>query len=161
MTGQTILVADDDAAIRTVLSQALTRLGYSVRSTGNAATLWHWISGGNGELVIGLKNGVEYVLRFGNISGLSEKEESADGSADKTASSASVNRYLLVTTRVNEARIPRPKLKVIPQTLEDLQPKKEVVEEPAKQESDQPAKATEAEDANKTPKGRPSWWFCS
>ena len=52
MTGQTILVADDDAAIRTVLSQALTRLGYSVRSTGNAATLWHWISGGNGELVI-------------------------------------------------------------------------------------------------------------
>ena len=52
MTGHTILVADDDAAIRTVLSQALTRLGYSVRSTGNAATLWHWISDGTGELVI-------------------------------------------------------------------------------------------------------------
>ena len=52
MTGQTILVADDDAAIRTVLSQALTRLGYTVRSTGTAATLWHWISDGSGDLVI-------------------------------------------------------------------------------------------------------------
>ncbi len=52
MTGQTILVADDDAAIRTVLGQALTRLGYAVRSTGNAATLWHWISDGSGDLAI-------------------------------------------------------------------------------------------------------------
>ena len=31
-----ILVADDDAAIRTVLNQALSRAGYSVRLTGNA-----------------------------------------------------------------------------------------------------------------------------
>ena len=47
-----ILVADDDAAIRTVLNQALSRAGYEVRSTGNAATLWRWISQGEGDLVI-------------------------------------------------------------------------------------------------------------
>jgi len=47
-----ILVADDDAAIRTVLNQALSRAGYDVRSTGNAATLWRWISQGEGDLVI-------------------------------------------------------------------------------------------------------------
>jgi two-component system, NtrC family, nitrogen regulation response regulator GlnG len=47
-----ILVADDDAAIRTVLSQALSRAGYEVRSCGNAATLWRWISQGDGDLVI-------------------------------------------------------------------------------------------------------------
>ena len=47
-----ILVADDDAAIRTVLNQALSRAGYEVRSTGNAATLWRWISQGDGDLVI-------------------------------------------------------------------------------------------------------------
>ena len=35
----TILVADDDAAIRTVLNQALSRAGYDVRLTGNATTL--------------------------------------------------------------------------------------------------------------------------
>ena len=35
MSGNTILVADDDAAIRMVLNQALTRAGYEVRPTGN------------------------------------------------------------------------------------------------------------------------------
>jgi two-component system, NtrC family, nitrogen regulation response regulator GlnG len=47
-----ILVADDDAAIRTVLNQALSRAGYEVRSCGNAATLWRWVSQGDGDLVI-------------------------------------------------------------------------------------------------------------
>jgi two-component system, NtrC family, nitrogen regulation response regulator GlnG len=52
MRGGSILVADDDAAIRTVLNQALSRAGYEVRSTGNAATLWRWVSQGEGDLVI-------------------------------------------------------------------------------------------------------------
>jgi two-component system, NtrC family, nitrogen regulation response regulator GlnG len=47
-----ILVADDDAAIRTVLGQALSRAGYEVRSTGNGATLWRWVAEGGGDLVI-------------------------------------------------------------------------------------------------------------
>ncbi len=48
----TILVADDDRAIRTVLTQALGRQGYDVRTTGNAATLWRWVEDGEGDLVI-------------------------------------------------------------------------------------------------------------
>jgi two-component system nitrogen regulation response regulator GlnG len=52
MGNATILVADDDAAIRTVLNQALTRAGYDVRITSNAATLWRWVSAGDGDLVI-------------------------------------------------------------------------------------------------------------
>jgi two-component system nitrogen regulation response regulator GlnG len=48
----TILVADDDRAIRTVLNQALARLGHDVRMTGNASTLWRWIADGDGDLVI-------------------------------------------------------------------------------------------------------------
>ena len=47
-----VLVADDDAAIRTVLNQALSRTGYEVRVTSNIATLWRWVSGGDGDLVI-------------------------------------------------------------------------------------------------------------
>lgn len=50
--GANILVADDDRAIRTVLTQALARLGHDVRSTGNASTLWRWIEEGEGDLVI-------------------------------------------------------------------------------------------------------------
>ncbi|MGH6930811.1 MAG: nitrogen regulation protein NR(I) [Dongiaceae bacterium] len=52
MSGATILVADDDRAIRTVLNQALGRLGYDVRTTGTAATLWQWVNNGQGDLVI-------------------------------------------------------------------------------------------------------------
>jgi two-component system nitrogen regulation response regulator GlnG len=51
-SASTILIADDDRAIRTVLSQALGRLGHDVRTTGNAATLWRWVSDGEGDLVI-------------------------------------------------------------------------------------------------------------
>jgi two-component system nitrogen regulation response regulator GlnG len=47
-----ILVADDDAAIRTVLNQALTRAGYEVRATGTVAGLWRWVAAGEGDLVI-------------------------------------------------------------------------------------------------------------
>ncbi|MBM3481035.1 MAG: response regulator, partial [Alphaproteobacteria bacterium] len=50
--GGTILVADDDRAIRTVLTQALARLGYDVRTTGHASTLWKWVEDGEGDLVI-------------------------------------------------------------------------------------------------------------
>ncbi len=52
MVNKTILVADDDAAIRTVLNQALGRAGYQVRVTGQASTLWRWISEGEGDLVV-------------------------------------------------------------------------------------------------------------
>ena len=48
----TILVADDDRSIRTVLGQALTRSGYQVRTTGTASTLWRWVEDGEGDLVI-------------------------------------------------------------------------------------------------------------
>lgn len=50
--GSTILVADDDKAIRTVLEHALSRAGYEVMITSNAATLWKWAVDGLGDLVI-------------------------------------------------------------------------------------------------------------
>ncbi len=52
MSAETILIADDDGAIRTVISEALTRVGYDVRAAGNAATLWRWIEEGDGDLVV-------------------------------------------------------------------------------------------------------------
>ena len=52
MSGQTILLADDDAAIRMVLNQTLTRAGYEVRPTGNISTMWNWVTRGEGDLLI-------------------------------------------------------------------------------------------------------------
>mgnify|MGYP000855262117 FL=1 len=50
--GATILVVDDDAAIRTVVRQALTRAGYLVRTTDSVAGLWRLIEEGVGDIVI-------------------------------------------------------------------------------------------------------------
>src|SRR6516165_7701733 len=47
-----ILIADDDSSVRLVLSQALMRIGYQVRATGNVATLLKWVSDGDGDLVL-------------------------------------------------------------------------------------------------------------
>lgn len=52
MSKRTILVADDDASIRLVLSQALTRAGYDVLPMSNIATLWNHVSRGEGDLLI-------------------------------------------------------------------------------------------------------------
>jgi len=47
-----ILLADDDASLRFVLSQALSKEGYAVRATGNVATLAKWVREGEGDLVL-------------------------------------------------------------------------------------------------------------
>jgi two-component system, NtrC family, nitrogen regulation response regulator GlnG len=52
MAGGTVLIADDDSAIRTVLNQAFARAGYAPRATGNAATLWRWVAQGDGDVII-------------------------------------------------------------------------------------------------------------
>src|SRR5271163_3118085 len=72
MTPPTVLIADDDRSIRTVLTQALGRAGYQVRSTGNAATLWRWVEDGEGDLVITdvvmpVENGLDLIPRIKRI----------------------------------------------------------------------------------------------
>ncbi|MFG0256222.1 MAG: DUF4340 domain-containing protein, partial [Rhodopirellula sp. JB053] len=96
----------------------------------------------NGELDVTLNDGVEYVLRFGNVSGLSEEEESEDGDEEESTSTG-VNRYLLVTARVDEDQFPAPELKPVPQTIEELaamlgveaEKKSEPAAEPAAEET--------------------------
>ncbi len=48
----TILVADDDRTIRTVLTQAFTRAGCKVHATSSLTTLMRWVEEGRGDLVI-------------------------------------------------------------------------------------------------------------
>lgn len=48
----TILLADDDRTIRTVLTQALTRAGCKVHATGSIETLLGWVAEGRGDMVI-------------------------------------------------------------------------------------------------------------
>jgi two-component system nitrogen regulation response regulator GlnG len=66
----TVLVADDDRTIRTVLTQALTRAGCRVHATASMVTLMRWVEEGKGDLVISDVimpdgNGLEQLPRIG------------------------------------------------------------------------------------------------
>ena len=68
----TVLVADDDRTIRTVLTQALTRAGCKVHATSSLVTLMRWIEEGKGDLVISDVimpdgNGIEALPRIGRL----------------------------------------------------------------------------------------------
>ena len=52
MRGMTVLLADDDRSIRTVLSQALTRIGCRVRATGSTNALWRMVDEGEGDIIV-------------------------------------------------------------------------------------------------------------
>src|SRR5690242_16404760 len=48
----TVLLADDDNSLRFVLSQALSKDGYTVRATASVSTLAKWVRDGEGDLVL-------------------------------------------------------------------------------------------------------------
>ncbi len=68
----TVLVADDDRTIRTVLTQAYTRAGCKVHATSSLATLLRWVEEGRGDLVVSDVmmpdgNGLEVLPRIGKL----------------------------------------------------------------------------------------------
>jgi two-component system nitrogen regulation response regulator GlnG len=68
----TVLVADDDRTIRTVLTQALTRAGCKVHATSSLMTLMRWVEEGKGDLIISDVimpdgNGLEALPRIARI----------------------------------------------------------------------------------------------
>jgi hypothetical protein len=77
----------------------------------------------DGETIIGMKNGVEYVLRFGATTSVAtdgtkdgEKKEGADSKdADsKDDGGETSGRYVLVMARLNESLLEKPKLEEVP-----------------------------------------------
>ena len=74
----------------------------------------------NGETVIGMKDGVEYLLRFGNgttVSGdgtATQEEAPADG-AGASPDAEATGRYLFVTARFNEGLLEKPALDPLPE----------------------------------------------
>lgn len=78
----------------------------------------------NGEMIVTLKDGVQYVLRFGNVEGIStespDKPKEGEEAAGEKPEPTGANRYLLVTARVDESQFPPPELAPIPKTIEEL-----------------------------------------
>lgn len=96
---ETILNFEEDSGEQAKVDQAVVnelvqRGFYPSRNTG--------LLGANGEVRVSMKDGIDYILRFGELKGLSE-------GADRKA-----NRYLLVTAQFDPDRIPKPDLVPIP-----------------------------------------------
>ena len=69
-----------------------------------------------GETIVGTQNGVQYVLRFGEaVAKLTgESEENKDGDV------GALQRYLLVTAKLDESKFPIPDIQPLPETIEEL-----------------------------------------
>ena len=81
----------------------------------------------DGETIVGMKDGVEYVLRFGagtTVAGDAKDDAKNDGKEGETAGETA-GRYLLVMARFNEGQLEKPKLDPVP----------DVPDEPAKKEA--------------------------
>jgi hypothetical protein len=109
-----------------------------------------------GEVVTSLQDGVEYVLRFGNLQmeeegGESKPAADSTAAADTQKSGDSINRYLFVMARFNESLIEKPELEELPELPEGAEETKEA----DKEESGEPASAggdqPEGEPDAKTP----------
>lgn len=97
----------------------------------------------NGETVVGMKDGLEYLLRFGN--GTSVAGEATEGAKDASAAAETTGRYLFVMARFNESLLEKPTLDPLPEVPEGAEKKAD--EKKADEQTD--GEKTEAVDGQK------------
>ena len=101
----------------------------------------------DGETIVGMKDGVEYVLRFGagtTVSGADKSTADAAEPADEAGETA--GRYLLVMARFNESLLEKPQLDPVPDVPEA--PKADDKKDDKKPEGDAAEKLKAAEEAD-------------
>ena len=90
-----------------------------------------------GEILVGMKDGVEYVLRFGDIYRGSEEDENATGDS----------RYIYAFARVNEQLLEQPSMEVVPAPLVEEKPA------PQRRKMDRKKQSLPRKRVRKVPKG--------
>ncbi len=102
------------------LSSLMNRGFFPVQIDGGDAE----IRAANGEVLVGLKDGVEYVLRFGETADIAT-QEGAEGEDTQ------INRYMFVTARLDESKFPPLQLEPLPGGEEGAEAPKEEAKDPA------------------------------
>lgn len=109
--------------------QSLMRRGFlPVRKDPDSPQSEIELLSSEGEIVITLNNGVEYVLRFGDLQLDSTEQAQQAGEEDSTdeqTDNEGLNRYLFVMARFNESVLGEPQLEELPEL-----PAEEPAEEP-------------------------------
>lgn len=116
--------------------QSLASRGFIPHSLGAGK---YELLAANGEVHIGMKDGYEYMLRFGNVAGTGEG-----------ADEGTLNRYLLVTARLDESKLQVPEP---PEGLDEAKAKEveEALNKPAESEDAENNGIADAEDNNAEP----------
>ena len=97
-----------------------------------------------GEILVGMKDGVEYVLRFGDIYRGSEEDENATGDS----------RYIYAFARVNEQLLEQPSMEAVPAPLVEEKPapaEKEDAQEEPKPAEEEGKKGPEGDEGEQAP----------
>jgi hypothetical protein len=109
-----------------------------------------------GEATCTTKEGVRYILRFGNLSGGTKgKDDAADG--EKAKSNPALNRYLFVMAQFDDSQIPKPQFEPLPG--EATPAAAPVDEKPAADEpkpAAEPAKPADSKPQPKAPSTKPA-----
>lgn len=126
----------DEASYRSLVSR-----GFAPAGDGDE------IFSTEGEVAIGMKDGVEYLLRFGNLQLESDEEEktpAAEGDDPaKPDASDGVNRYLFVVARVNADLLEKPELEEVPSAEEKAGDESDESEDDASDEADETDETTD------------------
>ncbi|MCX7412537.1 MAG: DUF4340 domain-containing protein [Planctomycetia bacterium] len=76
----------------------------------------------DGETVVGMKDGVEYVLRFGAGTTVAGEEQKEEATAGESGSGETAGRYLLVMARFNEGLLDKPQFDPVPEVPAEPKP---------------------------------------
>ena len=137
------LKAETDFTDNDPARQSLASRGFYVARVGNRVELFS----NEGEIRCLMKDGVEYVLRFGEIAGVGSAALEKKGAEDEGSGSSGLNRFIFVMTEFNRDSIPEPELEPLPPGEE-----KPAEGEAAKGESPEAPKSESPEQENGTEK---------
>lgn len=110
------LKADNQLQEATV--EALKRRGFFASKSPNSDDVELYAM--NGDLQVTLKDGVQYLLRFGDGAGASFEPVESEAGKEGDQKEVSINRFLLVSARLDESKFPPPELERAPESVEEL-----------------------------------------
>jgi hypothetical protein len=141
--------------------RSLARAGFHVVTVSDPASPGkksYQLRSNEGEIAVTMKDGVHYVLRFGQIAGMASEEEANEEKTEKQAeekpesSTADVNRYLFVMAEFRPEMIEKPTYEELPE-LPDEQPKAdEKKPEKPKADEEKPQDSKTGEEKSEKPK---------
>ncbi|MBL8830571.1 MAG: DUF4340 domain-containing protein, partial [Planctomycetaceae bacterium] len=114
-----LAVSDDLKADREKVQNLMQRGFFPAQVTGPDGTKKLELVSNEGEVICAMNDGVEYVLRFGQIAGKSSEtneEKKDDEKKPADAKEGGVDRFIMVSARFNPDLIPKPALKPEPGT---------------------------------------------